>query len=274
MVKQINLYDLSTQKMALLNTIAKKIALNKHTTLNQEFDTNLKVDHPTISSLVETIEMRIRKAEIIYYTYLENADHPTLCGQNSNLPIKIDLIFSYGTAILSESVEINDKQLYKEIIDLNFQHFILLIASLYENSVRLTEILVKKVIVHKPGDKPISTPLHNYISFFESLIKLGYRQQDHLSNCFSTHDTFLKKILEPVNKFRNAYIHGFQSHLTSDGFNYKINPHFANTFSPGSPDLNIDRFSEFIISNSIPFFSDLFTSLTNHIRHHSKKIPA
>jgi hypothetical protein len=274
MVKLINLSDLSPEKLSLLGIIAQKISLSKHTSLNQDFDSNLKVDINVIKALLETIEARVNKVEVIYYTFLESADHASLTGATTNLPIKLEFEFIKSTSVVKENIEINERFSYKELVDLNFQHFILLVASLFENCVRLAEILVKKIIVHRPGDRPINTPMLNYISFFESLIRLGYRSPDQIFNCLRTHDILLKKILEPVNRLRNSFIHGYLSHLESDGYNYRVNFQQAPTFSSGSPDLNVDSFSRIICEGTILFIKDFLFSLGSHIKHYKKGIPA
>ena len=274
MVKHINLTDFSPQKTALINTVTRKIAANKFTTLNQDFDKDLKVDLQVIKDLIESITVRFRRAEIIYYSYLEPVDHSILVGAGTGLPYKLEIQFHYGTGTDSHIIEINDRTLYKEAIDTSFQHFILLFAALFESMVRLSELLVRKIVVHRPSNKPISSPLLHYIEFLKSLIKLGYRKPDSLYGCVLTHTGILDKLLIPINSLRNSFIHGFQTNLVSDGINYRVNPSVANTFSAGSPDLNIDAFSKLVLDNSKMFMSDMLEALILHIKHHSKSIPA
>jgi len=179
-----------------------------------------------------------------------------------------------STAILKEDIEINDKSFYKEIIDLNFQHFILMLASLYENIVRLAEILIKKIIVHLPENKPISSPLHSYIDFLNILLDLGYRKKDHISSCLSTHTSFLTKYLSTINMLRNRFIHGYSINLGNDGYNYKITTFDPLNFTKNSADLNIDEFSKNIIAGTKSFMLDLLTSLYKAIKPSHKNIPA
>lgn len=274
MVKNYALTDFSSQKNLLLGIITKKVISRKYSTLNQDFDKDLKIDLPAITNLLDTILIRIRTAEMIYYTYLESADHAMLASGASNVPVQIEVEFTDGTAIYKKTIEINDKAIYKETVDMNFQQFILIMAALFENFVRLSELLIKKIIVHRPESKPISAPLHHYLSYFESLIKLGYRKNDFIYGCILTHLAKLDAILVPINTLRNKFIHGFQSGLISDGFTYNINHDFTPKISKGAPVLNIDRFSDVVLRDCKLFFSDLLTALTSQIKHHSKFIPA
>jgi len=274
MVKSYVLTDFSAQRNLLLSIITKKVIGKKYTALNQDFDKDLKIDLPAITNLLGTILIRIRTAEMIYYTYLESVDHTMLAGAASNVPVQIEVEFTDGTAIHKKTIEINDKALYKETVDMNFQQFILLMATLFENFVRLSELLIKKIIVHRPESKPISAPLHHYLFYFESLIKLGYRKNDFVYGCILTHLTNLQTILVPINTLRNKFMHGFQSGLTSDGFAYNINHDLTPKISKGSPILNIDQFSGSVLRDCKLFFSDLITALTSQIKHHSKFIPA
>ncbi len=275
MVRKFTLTDFSIQRTVLLNTVAKKISSKKFNALNEEFDDDLKIDLNAITTLVEAIFSRVRNAEMIYHTFLESVDHNLLIGASSGLPFDIDVEFQYNTGTISNSIRFDDRQLYKEAIDSNFQHFILSFAAVYENIVKLSELLVKKIIIHHPKSKPQSTPLHHYVKYFQLLIGLGYRRNDKMYTCIATHTTFLDRYLEIMNSLRNRYIHGFMPHLISDGSNYRINHQLAQTkFTSVSPELNIDQFSRIILENSRLFFSDLFDALILHIKHPSKYLPA
>ncbi|MGN6268148.1 MAG: hypothetical protein ACTHM5_20895 [Ginsengibacter sp.] len=271
-----NLTDLSTEKNMLLNIVSRKIATSKYSSLNQDFDSNLKIDINNIALLVDAIETKIRKAEILFYSYFETANHAILCGNSATLPFVLQIEFIYAASVMRNEIYIDDKSIYRETVDMQFQSFILLIASLFENIVRLTEILIKKVIVHQPGDKyrPINTPLFNYKSYLDSLIRLGYRKMDYISNCFLSHNPFLSKYLLTINGLRNSFIHGFINNLSSDGFNYRVTNRFDTaSFSMIDPVLNIDEFSREILFNGRRFYIDLMLAITNQLKHHTKKIP-
>lgn len=271
-----NLTDLSTEKNMLLNIVGRKIAASKYNNLNEGFDSNLKIDINNIGLLIDAIEMKIRKTEILFYSYFETVDHAILCGNSATLPFTTQIEFIYAASIMRDEIYIDDKNVYKETIDMQFQSFILLVASLFENIVRLTEILIKKVIVHQPGDKyrPLNTPLFNYRSYLDSLLKLGYRKMDYISNCFLSHNVFLSKYLLTINGLRNSFIHGFLNNLSSDGYNYRVSNRFDNkSFSIADPALNIDEFTKAILFNGSQFYKDLISAIVTQLKHHAKTIP-
>ena len=275
MVKQIVLADFTAETNKLLTIVNRKIVARKVTTLNEGFDSTLKVDLAALRIVVETILTRIRKAETIYYTYLEDVDHSLIAGTTFNLPLRIEIELEYKGAFTKFDVSVDDRAMYKEMIDNYFHHYILVFAAIYENIVRLCEVLVKKVIVHLPKQKPISTPLVHYIGFFDLLNDLGYRRNDQLTICINNHAVYLKKYLEVINNLRNSYIHGFKSYLASDGANYRmVHDRAEQLFGSASPDLNIDLFSYQILHNTKLFFEDLLKALQNKIQHPSKILPA
>ncbi len=273
MVKRVNLIELNALKTDLLNTVSRKIASSKTSTINSDINKLLKIEIPTISSLLDSLECKLRECEIVFHSYLESPDHALLCGYGSALPVVLNLEFSYGTNIMKKDIEINDKVFYKEIIDSNFRHFILLTAALYENIVFLSELLLKKIIVHLPEKRPLSSPLHDYVAFLKTLIGLGYRQHDHIYACVLASDPFFSNYLPTINLLRNRFIHGFQVNLANDGSNYKIVT-FLAPFSAGSPDLDIDIFSKKVLSESRTFILAVIAALIRSIKHHSKIIPA
>lgn len=260
----------------LLNIVSRKIAASKYTKLNEDFDSNLKIDINNIGRLVDAIETKIRKAEILFYSYFETIDHAILCGNSATLPFVLQIEFFYTTSLMRDEIYIDDKNLYWETVDMQFQSFILLVAFLFENIVRLTEILIKKVIVHQPGDKyrPMTTPLFNYKSYLDSLLKLGYRKSDYISNCLVSHDIFLSKYLTTINGLRNSFIHGYTSNLLNDGYNYRVTNRFDTvSFSVADTALNIDEFTKGVLHNGRQFYQDLILAIVNQLKHHAKTIP-
>ena len=275
MVITVNLTDLAAERNQLLAIVTRKIAASKSTTLNEEFDSNLKITLPAITGLLNAIESKIHHAEILYYSYFENVDHAVLCGSSATLPISMQATFLYGTALIKNEISIDDKAIYKEIIDMEFQNFILTTASLFENIVRLAEILVKKVIVHQLGDRfrPISSTLFHYKNIFDSLLKLGYRRTDIISRCLLTHTPFMTKYLVTINNLRNSFIHGFANNLADDGYNYKVARYETTAFSATTPELNIDEFTKNIITESRQFYKDMLVAISAHIKPSGKSIP-
>lgn len=273
MVKPINLTQLGVLKSELLTIVSKKIAAGKTSLINQDLNDKLKIDKKILSEILDSIETKIRECEMIFHTYLEFPNHDVLSGRLASLPIVLNLEFTYDTNILKKSIEINDKPLYKEIVDMNFRHFILLIASIYENIVFLSELLMKKIILYLPHKRPPSEPLHDFVSFLKALIKLGYRKDDEINKCILIYNSFFEKYLLTINYLRNRFMHGFTDNLASDNSVYKI-VSFLPPFTKNSAELEIDFFSDKVLAESKTFVSAIIIALTKSIKHSSKSIPA
>lgn len=267
----INLPDLSIEKNHLVTLVTRKIAEFKVTDTNEKFNKKLKVEIVKITNILDAIETKIKRAEIIYHTYFATLDHGILSGNSATLPKLVNNVFMDGTAQLEYGFKVDDKGVYKELIDLNFQNFILLMASIYENLVILSEMLIKKVVVGMP--QPISIPLHNYTMHLENLIALGYRKNDRLNTCILSSMPFFEKYLPHINSLRNKFIHGYSINLASDGSYYFVDKLDFRMFTvPG--DLIIDTYVFEILENSKTFITSLLTALKESIKHHSKTVPA
>lgn len=123
------LTDLSSQIGKIESSIAKKIASNMTTLVNENIDKKLKVDPAMLKNLLLSFESRLRECEIIYYSYLRDADHDILSGSSKGLPLAISIRLSYASSILEKDLIVNEKTFYKELIDAQFRHFILAMAS-------------------------------------------------------------------------------------------------------------------------------------------------
>ena len=267
----VNLPDFSIEKNNLVSLVTRKIAELKVTDTNERFDKKLKIDIASVTNILDAIESKIKKTEIIYHTYFANIDHGILSGNSATLPKHVNNVFMDGTAQLEYSFKVDDKAVYKELIDLNFQNFILLMASIYENLVILSEMLIKKVVVGMP--QPISIPLHNYTMHLENLITLGYRKNDKLNTCIISSAGFFNKYLPHINSLRNKFIHGYSINLASDGAYYFVSKlSFTHFTTPG--DLIVDAYVFTILENSKTFISALLVALKESIKHHSKTVPA
>ena len=163
MVKNLTLSDFSVERNALLDVLRRKIATSKVTELNMVFDNKYRVNNDTVTALVKSIETKFKRCEMLYYTYFEGMEHTVINGNATALPFEMECNFMDGTGQLKYFFKVDDRSYYKDLIDMNFQNFILQIASLYENIVMLAEILIKKVIVYVKA--PISSPLHDYLKF-------------------------------------------------------------------------------------------------------------
>jgi hypothetical protein len=210
---------------------------------------------------------------VLYFSYFENLDHDVLSGNPTSLPLVRDCTFTDSTAQFHTLIEINDKSLYQEVIDLNFQNFIFVVASLYENIVRLAEIVIKKVIVHLKNRPPLSSTLQDYIAYLNILIDLGYRKNDRLHVCIKVYTPYFDRYLDTISILRNGFIHGYSNNLSSDGFNYKITRYNSANFSAASAELNLDFFSKKILDETKSFTIELLDALKLSIRHHKKNIP-
>ncbi len=274
MVKHATLTSFKTESAPLLVMVNKKIMRAKVSPINENLSSKLKVDINVFTELLNGLEAKFRRCEMLHLAYFQNVDHAILSGSSASLPFLMDCTFTDGTVNFKYIYECDDKQFYKEVIDLNFQNFILVIASIYENLVILSEILLKKVIVHLKDRGPLSSPLHDYLAFLDVLISLGYRKNDVLYNCILTFNIFFKTYLLTINQLRNRFIHGYSVNLNTDGFNYKLITFEKGAFTAASPLLNLDAFTEAVLNNTRNFIRTLFVALEQSTRHHSRSIPA
>jgi hypothetical protein len=272
MVKTQTLHSFAAQKNALLNVLTRKIAATKVTNLNVAFDNKYSVRLDSITDLLNAIESKFRKCETLFYTYFQDIDHNILAGNITSLPFEMDCTLIDGTSTLKYYYKVDDKSSYKEMIDLNFQNFILMLASLYENLVLLAEIFIKKVMIYVK--QPLSSPLHDYLTYLKRLIDLGYRQNDKLNRCMVSFDPFFTRYLLQINNLRNRFIHGYTLNLQTDGFSYFVKKMEGTAFSQTSPELIIDQFTEHVLNNTRDFIRELFVALKESSTHHRKSIPA
>lgn len=272
MVKTRTLNSFASEKNALIDILNRKIAATKFTAINAVFDNKYIVAVDPLTELLNAIDAKFRKCETIYYLYFENIDHNILAGNTASLPHEMDCTFSDPASTLKHYYTIDNKASYKEIIDQNFQSFILTLASLYENLVLLAEIFIKKVMIYIKN--PLSAPLQDYLLYLKRLVDLGYRQNDRLNVCMNAFGPFFTKYLDQINKLRNRFIHGYSLNLHSDGYNYFVDKMPGTSFSPTSPDLIIDQFTKHVLDNSKDFIRELLTALKESTRHHRKFIPA
>lgn len=271
MVKSLT--DISTLKDNLFNEVVSKIASGDILSLNSDINKVLKIDAAEIKVLLNTIERKLRDCEMIYHTYFEFVDHLILCGANMTNSKLINIDFSYGTKVIKVKLEINERDAYIDLINTNFQNFILTLASLYENVVRLTEILIKKIIVHGKNNAPISSPYSLLLEYWKMLISLSYRNHDSFYNCIHTHDAFLSKYSVPLNTLRNRFIHGYNIYLFSDSAEYRVDHSIDNAFSSVSPELVLDTFASHVLSNTKSLINDFLNAFIIEIRIPGQKIP-
>lgn len=259
------------QKNDLITLLATKTAAAKVTAINKNIEEKFSPDTTNVNAVLNAIEAKFKKCEAIYYQYFEDAAHNVLSGSSATLPTGSNCTLIDGTISINYSFSVNDRSAYKEMVDGNFQTFILTVASMYENLVNLAEIFLRKVMVYIK--KPLSSPLRDYLDYLKLMISLGYRDNDRLNICMATSEPFFTTYLEQINQLRNRFIHGFSLNMESDSFNYYVIS-LVNGFTPKPADLLLHVFTKEILDNTRIFVIDLMTALEQSGRHHRKKIPA
>jgi len=270
--KTRTLSNFTAQKNALAALLAVKTAAGKITTINRDIDRKFRAEAGNVNELLAAIEAKFKRCEALYYTYFEDADHGVLTGNVTTLPVEVDCELIDSTSVINHFFSVNDRYSYKEIIDYNFQTFILTMASIYENLVLLSEIYLKKVIIYIR--KPLSSPLHDYLEYLKLLISLGYRENDKLNQCMTTSAPFLNRYLIQINLLRNKFIHGFSINLESDAYNYYVKSMDTSLFTTRSADLLLQVFTKEVLDNTKIFAINLMTALEKSGKHHTKTIPA
>ena len=269
--KNRTLSNFARQKNDLITLLATKTSEAKVTAMNKNIENKFSPDAVNVTSVLNAIEAKFKKCEAIYYEYFEDADHNVLSGSSSSLPFGIDCTLIDGASVVNCSFSVNDRYSYKEIVDGNFQTFILTVASMYENMVTLAEIFIRKVIVYIK--RPLSSPLRDYIEYLKLMISLGYRENDRLNSCMTTSEPFFTKYLEQINQLRNRFIHGSSLNLESDSFNYYVTS-LVHELTPRTADLLLHIFTKDILDNTRDFIINLMKALEQSGKHHRKTIPA
>ena len=203
-----SLSDFSVQKNAIVYAIGNKISNGLYEqTLHDSFKPS-KFNITDIENIISSIESKLRKAEIIYFTYFSSEYERSIIVNDSMTSNKIiETEFFYSTNVLKNRIEINDSKLYKEYIDTNFQTFILTISSIYEVLVKLIETLLKKIVLYDGNRVPYqSITLKLFILNWDKLVDLRYRKNDDFYNWIITHRQFLDKYLETINRLFYSWL--------------------------------------------------------------------
>lgn len=246
-----------------------------------------KIRIQDIQFIIESIEIKLRKAEIIYHTYFGSEYKKDIIIHDSLTGNKlIETEFNYGTRVIKNRIEIIDSKMYKETIDMNFQLFILTIASLYENIVRLIETLLKKIVVFGDTNPHISVHLKILIPYWDNLIRLGYRNDDVFHAWLNIHRPFFNKYLGTINRLRNSFIHGYSTNLEIENNTYVVSTFEEIPLGSTSvygfnvpvgrgliPELEVDTFLKGILEESTQLTKELMDLFRNKLSHHRTKIP-
>lgn len=262
--KNITLSDFRTERNDLLTEVGHKITSNSLNPYNFEMHDNYKIDLVEIEKRLDGITQKFRKCEMNYYLYFDDIHHNVLTVDQSDLPISRQRLFSDGPALTKQFFDVNDKHLYEELINGQFQEFILFVASVIENLVYLAETLVRKVVVHLRGKHPPSIIMQNYVATLEILLKLQYRSIDPISTCLGNYKIFFDKYLPTINAYRNSYIHGYRAKLMAVGSEYMLDSPLA-PIQVNTPDATVDIFAEHVVNNIRSLISDFLRAITQTI---------
>lgn len=265
--------DFYSKRTSLINEVVSKVSNNRLSYVNDCFHSKYVVNPGDLGTLLESIEGKLRKCQILYLLYFDKLEHSILTGSVASLPFRTKAEFSYGTYVINQEFEINDRTVYQEMLDGNLQTFVLTAASILENLVLLKEILFRKVIIHTSKTMPQSTPMSMYRDFLNLLIALNYRSQDSLYNCLLKYDTFFETYLKTINELRNSYTHGYKTNTLVIAGIYTVRNLDTNRFSPTSPQLILNNFTKEIFDNLANFTDDLLDCLVSEVQVATSPIP-
>ncbi|MBP1165274.1 hypothetical protein JOE44_002158 [Chryseobacterium sp. PvR013] len=264
--KTIELVDLSSEINHLIQKVNVHEVSATITSINSDFDSIYEIkSSPNLKELLNGINSRLRKIQTIYHVYFEDLDDQIINGNAATLPLEISCEFYFDTNSFVKIMNFESPEIYKELIDNEFQTFVLTTASIFENIVRLIEILGKKVIIHKTKNKPLSMPLGMYLDYLSSLLRLNYLTITPFIQCIQSYEHFFNMYLETINLLRNAYIHGYKTNLLFNSNGYMITLFCNKTFSSNSPQLELKVFTQTIVEQLSSFISDLITTLINEV---------
>ncbi len=180
-----SIVDISSIKNALILEIDKKLSGKLLSYRNDDYHDKpypIEINKAEIENLLNGVDARLRNAQQLKLQFFDTLDHDFICGvvPMTSFGVRCSFVLP-GTAIMRE-FEITDRGAYLDVVNTEFRDFILTVASLLENLVRLTETLVTKVIVNVPNKRGQtgSETLHAYREFMNILIKLEYRTKDDL----------------------------------------------------------------------------------------------
>jgi len=275
-----SLSDFSAQKSAIVTAIRSFIDTgNYEQSLHIAFKpSSFNIEH--IELIIDSIEKRLRKIKIIYYTFYESEYEQSIIINNT-FPTKngspvtkktVETEFNYGTYVLKDHIIINDPRLYKELVDTNFQTLILTVSSLLELLVRLTETLIKKIVIYDGKRLPYSNvPLKLFILNWDKLVDLGYRNNDSFYRCFDNYKSTFFNYLDQINTLRNRFIHGYSVNLETNKTHniYLVTNHDTNGFPLGAgginADLALDKFTQDVVTNVQSLTSDLLNLFVSEL---------
>jgi len=283
MVALVNetIVDISSNKNALLVEVDKKISASLLSLLNDGFHNEklypISINRNEIGYLLDGIDARLRHAHELKLQYFDTLNHDFISGISPVTSFGARCTFTFPGTVINREFSISDRIGYFDVVHAAFQDFILTMSSLLENLVRITEMLVRKVIINSPKrpSPPGNETLQLYLEFLDMLVKLQYRPKDDLHGCFASFDVFFKSYLVPLYKLRGSFIHGYHQNLVIDSSTgVCLVRSIDNTFGTLSKtDLMLDQFSERVFENLENLTVKLLDCLTRKISEPAAKIP-
>lgn len=281
MVKFVNeeIIDISGHMNRLLAEIDQKIGSKLLSELNNDFDRKhypISIQRSEIAILLEGIDSRLRHIHSLKLQFFDTLEHDFIIGASSFSKYGVKCTFILPGTIIQKEFQVIDQTGYADVVHAAFRDFILTASSLLENLVRLSETLVRKVIVNSPKKAPQagSETLQLYREFLEILIKLEYRDKDDLHSCLLAYNVFFEKYLAPLYRLRGSFIHGYHENLIVDVQNGYLVRQIDESFKQlSNTELMLDQFAEHVFGNLSGFTIDLLGCLTKKIADPSVKIP-
>lgn len=268
------LYNYDKEVANLLDAVNKKITANLTSPVNSILLKKLEIKSDTLEELLETIKSRLKRCQEIHHVYLEKINQDAINGisPSPNIELDYEIVDTFGKKRIL--IRLDNLSAYKELVRTQFQHYILSIASLYENFVLLSETLLRKIIIHQSKNPPLSMPLEMLIGYRKILLSLDYRQSDEFTDCIDDYSAYFDEFLPCINMLRNSFIHGYNYNIDSDGTSLIIkHTGVVGTLGTGSPKLEVDVFTSEIMDNTMNFARELILCLATMVRSSSSAIP-
>ncbi|WP_396637764.1 hypothetical protein [Maribacter sp. R77961] len=282
------LTDFTIQKEAIISSLLIKrgnglFNQGLHDIFNRASSSKNRLKIEDVQVIIEAIELKQREAEIIFYTYFGSEYDKNIIVNNTLIGSKfIEAEFYYDTRVLKKTIEIIDPNMYREVVNINFQLFILNIASLYENLVKLIELLIKKRVVFGDRNPHLSVHLRVLIAYWDNLVELDYRKNDEFYIWLTSHRTYLDQYLSQINSLRNSFIHGYSLNLNIDSISneYVVKNYDNSTTGFPQPagggvisDLVLNTFVDSVVNNTKNLTEDVLNLFQSKLSHHRTKVP-
>jgi hypothetical protein len=216
-----NIVDISTHTNALVVEIDKKINGSLLSLLNDDFHHKhypVSINRAEIGYILDGIDARLRHSHELKLQFFDTLDHDLISGIAPITRFSTHCTFTFPGTVINREFSVTDRIGYLSVVHTAFQDFILTTSSLLENLVRLSETLVRKVIVNSPKRKAqaCTETLQLYLEILQVLVKLEYRPKDDLHACLFNFSIFFEKYLIPLYKLRGSFIHGYRQNLIID----------------------------------------------------------